>query len=84
MGWCIFPFSDIKKTANFYEEKLGFRIIKYLNDEKPHICMYRDDIEIILTKKGALPNHPIYEYGYDAYIYIDDQKKLQSELSENN
>ena len=33
------------------EEKLGFRIIKYLNDEKPHICMYRDDIEIILTKK---------------------------------
>ena len=46
--------------------------------------MYRDDIQIILTKKGVLPNHPIYEYGYDAYIYIDDQKKLQSELSKNN
>ena len=36
--------------------------------------MYKDDIEIILTKtnKQVLPNHTIYEYGYDEYIYIND------------
>ena len=46
--------------------------------------MYKDDIGIILTKKGVLLNHPIYEYGYDAYIYIDDQEKLQSGLSKKS
>ena len=73
----------LKKTANFYEERLGFRNILYLDVEHPHICMYKDDIEIILTKtnKQVLPNHMIYEYGYDAYIYINDQEKFQSVLS---
>ena len=48
--------------------------------------MYKDDIEIILTKtnKQVLPNHTIYEYGYDAYIYINDQEKFQSELSKKS
>lgn len=47
------------------------------------IRMYKDDIEIILTKtnKQVLPNHTVYEYGYDEYIYINVQEKFQSGLS---
>lgn len=34
---CIFPCNDIKKTANFFEEKLGFRIVLQLDVEHPHV-----------------------------------------------
>lgn len=45
----IFPTIDIRKTAEYYKTKLKFDIVEYLQSEQPHICMYKDNIEIILT-----------------------------------
>jgi catechol 2,3-dioxygenase-like lactoylglutathione lyase family enzyme len=53
MSHCIFPTPDIIKTADFYEQQMGFKAVKYLEAKEPHICLYRDSTEIILTKTNG-------------------------------
>jgi len=80
---CIFPCDDIRKTAAYYEQKLRFRAVEYLDSAEPHICLYRDSAEIILTQtKGSkfVPNRTLYGYGYDAYFYTREQERLQNEF----
>ncbi|MFS1515755.1 VOC family protein [Bacillus sp. SCS-151] len=84
---CIFPTKNIMKTANFYEEKMGFRVANYLNSNEPHICLYRDTTEIILTKSNGqkvIPNRELYGYGYDAYFITKNQEELQEEMVNSN
>jgi len=79
----VFPTPNIEKTAKYYEEILGFKAVQYLNAKEPHICLYRDSTEIILTKANAdkvFPNRELYGYGYDAYFITDDQDGLQKEF----
>ena len=82
---CVFTTVDIQSTANYYEQKLGFKQVKYLNCSEPHICLYRDNVEIILTisDKMIIPNHLMYGYGYDVYFYTDKQKELADEFLNN-
>ncbi|MET3210346.1 UNVERIFIED_CONTAM: catechol 2,3-dioxygenase-like lactoylglutathione lyase family enzyme [Paenibacillus sp. PvR008] len=50
---------NTEKTSEFYSRYLGFRAVSYLEAEEPHICLYRDDTEIILTKslgQKVVPN----------------------------
>ncbi|MCT1904975.1 VOC family protein [Oceanobacillus sojae] len=80
---CIFPTKDIIKTANYYEQKMGFKAIPYLNANEPHICLYRDTTEIILIKTNGqkvIPNRDLYGYGYDAYFITKNQEELQEEM----
>ncbi|WP_256943745.1 hypothetical protein [Bacillus sp. K2I17] len=79
---CIFPAPDIIKTANFYEQKMGFKAVQYMNINQPHICLYQDTTEIILTKSNrqkVIPNRDLYGYGYDAYFITKNQEELQKE-----
>lgn len=82
---CIFPTPNIKKTAEYYVSKLGFRAVEYLECQEPHICLYRDDSEIILLQANTAtvtPNRTLYGYGYDAYLYTDKQEMLEQEFSQ--
>jgi catechol 2,3-dioxygenase-like lactoylglutathione lyase family enzyme len=82
---CVFPCPDIEKTADYYAKKMGFKAVPYLDTAEPHICLYRDKTEIILTKANrekVFPNRELYGYGYDAYFITDTQKELQDELSQ--
>lgn len=84
---CVFPTPDIIKTANFYEQMMGFKAVKYLDANEPHICLYRDTTEIILTKtigKKVIPNRELYGYGYDAYFITKNQEELQDEFINSN
>jgi len=84
---CIFPVPDIRNTTKFYTEKLGFRAIEYLECLEQHVCLYRDDVEIILLRANTdkvLPNRTLYGYGYDAYLYAENQELLEKEFTENN
>ncbi len=79
----IFPTPNIKKTADFYVRNLGFKAVEYLNVNEPHICLYKDNIEIILTDsngKKVVPNREMYGYGYDVYIIVNDVEELQKEF----
>ena len=82
---CIFSVPDIRKTAGFYVTDLGFRAVEYLGCKEPHICLYRDEIEIILLKASVdkvLPNRTLYGYGYDVYLYAENQEALEKEFTE--
>lgn len=84
---CIFPSEDIIKTANFYEQKMGFKAVHYLSANEPHICLYRGTTEIILIKTNGqkvIPNRELYGYGYDAYFITKNQEELQEELVNSN
>ncbi|MBQ4424843.1 MAG: glyoxalase [Lachnospiraceae bacterium] len=80
---CIFPVPDIRKTTEYYVRKLGFSAVPYLNCKEPHVCLYLDKAEIILLqadKDKVLPNRELYGYGYDAYLYSDEQDSLEERL----
>jgi catechol 2,3-dioxygenase-like lactoylglutathione lyase family enzyme len=80
---CVFPSPDILKTSEYYEKILGFRAVQYLDAKEPHICLYRDSEEIILTKsngKTVIPNRKLYGYGYDVYFITDNQQELHDEF----
>lgn len=81
----VFPATDIRATAAFYAEKLGFRRVDYLDAKEPHVCLYRERVEIILTQshgQKVIPNHVLYGYGGDAYIITRNQQELQDEFTE--
>lgn len=50
---CIFPVPNIKKTAEFYVSKLEFSAVEYLECKEPHICLYKDSVEIILLQSNT-------------------------------
>ncbi len=80
---CVFPVPDIKKTAQYYVDVLSFRAVEFLNVKEPHICLYRDGTEIILTQANTdkvYPNRELYGYGEDAYFITMKQEALQDEL----
>ena len=77
---CIFPVPDIKRTTAFYVCRLGFTAVPYLNCREPHVCLYLDKCEIILLQSNTdrvRPNRELYGYGYDAYLYTDNQESLE-------
>lgn len=85
MTHSVFPTPNIKRTADFYVKNLGFNAVEYLNSSEPHICLYKDDIEIILTDskgKPVIPNRKLYGYGYDVYIIVNDRKQIQKEFED--
>lgn len=85
MSLCVFPSPDVENTANYYTEKMGFRAVSYLNATEPHICLYRDATEVILTRSNGqkvIPNRELYGYGYDAYFITDRQEELEKEFSD--
>lgn len=75
-SYCVFPCKDVNKTAEYYVAEIGFKRVDYLDLAKPHICLYRDNIEIILTKilngQKVISNHVLYGYGGDAYVIVKD------------
>jgi cytidine deaminase/predicted enzyme related to lactoylglutathione lyase len=83
----MFPSEDMNRTAEFYEEKIGFRRVDYMESKEPHICLYRGETEIIVTgiTNGAslVPNRELYGYGEDAYFITDEQDALYEEFQKN-
>ena len=68
----VFISRDIKKTVEFYTEKLGFKSAKHYDKAENFATIYRDDIEfvIIQAKPGEMPSTTrCHRTGHDdAYI----------------
>ena len=45
---------DINRTAQFYQDQLGFEVVNHLENEEKFAACYRDNVELVLveTKKG--------------------------------
>lgn len=81
----VFPTPNIKLTSEFYIKKLKFSAVEYLSSSKSHICLYRNNVEIILIDskgKKVIPNRDLYGYGYDVYIIVNNQEELQKKLED--
>jgi catechol 2,3-dioxygenase-like lactoylglutathione lyase family enzyme len=62
---------DIRKTADWYREKLGFRVVEQFDSPEPFAAIYRDSVELILvqSKFGTVErNRARYGAGYDAFL----------------
>ncbi|MBL4937025.1 VOC family protein [Clostridium sp. YIM B02515] len=70
----VFISKDVKKTVEFYVEKLGFKFAEHYDKIDNFATIYRDSIEIVIvqTKFGQIQsNTKRYGAGYDAYIDTD-------------
>jgi len=66
--------ADAAKTAEYYHNIMGFRMVKNFDCREKFAALYRDDIEIIIVqlKHGKVQsNHQKYGAGYDVYITPD-------------
>ena len=83
----LLPVPDMKKTANYYKKNLEFTIVAYLNSESPHICLYRDSVEIVLLQsklQQIQPNRILHGTGYDGYFTGKNIKPFYEECVKNN
>jgi len=70
----VFISENVKKTVDFYVEKLGFIFAAHYDIIDNFATIYRDDIEFIIVqaKFGKIEsNTKRYGAGYDAYINTD-------------
>ena len=66
-----FVTSDVRKTATYYHDVLGFRVVSHYDHAEPFAALYRDSIEIVVVQAKfgeILPNRTRYGAGYDAYL----------------
>jgi hypothetical protein len=56
--------------------------VKRLDAQKPHICLYRDETEVILirAKAAIVTNRRMCGCGYDAYFITRHQEALPEEF----
>lgn len=83
----ILQVPNLNITSDYYEEKLNFKAVKYLNFEQPHVCLYRDLVEIVLTKSKLSeiqPNRMIHGYGFDGYFTGKSIEKIYEECVSND
>lgn len=70
----VFVSKDVRKTVEFYVEKLGFKYAKHYAKIESFATIYRDSIEFVIVqaKYGEVEsNTKRYGVGYDAYIDTD-------------
>jgi predicted lactoylglutathione lyase len=81
----VFVTSDVEKTAGYYRQVLGFRVVEHYDQEEKFAALYRDDIEIVVvqSKYGqVLSNQERYGAGYDAYLDPEDLEDVDALYSE--
>ena len=76
-GVIVFVVPDVRKTAEYYHDVLGFHVVAHYDKEEAFAALYRDAVEIIVVqaKRGeVLSNQERYGAGYDSYI---DPERLE-------
>lgn len=81
-----FLVADVRRAAEYYRDRLGFRIIGYFFEEPPVFAMVdRDRAEIHLRRaddglKGS--NRERVGDALDCYVRVDDVEALHAEFRE--
>ena len=79
---------DVVKTAEFYRDELGFKILGYFLDPPVYAMVSRDGAEIHFGKadnNSVQVNESVRKrLGTDVYIWVSDIDQLFAELSGRN
>jgi catechol 2,3-dioxygenase-like lactoylglutathione lyase family enzyme len=71
----VFVTPDARKTAAYYRDVLGFRIVEHYDKAEPFATLYRDTVEIVVVQAkfgSVVSNKARYGAGYDAYLDPED------------
>lgn len=80
--------NNLKTTAAYYRDKLGFQVVEHYENSEPFAATYHDKVEIVLVQKAhgqVLSNRERYGAGFDAYLVPDSPESVRAffhELSE--
>ena len=82
-----FVVTDVVKTAEYYRDFLGFKILGYFLDPPVYAMVARDGVEIHFGKADGdkiQVNESVRKgLGSDAYIFVSDVQKLYEEFLTN-
>src|SRR4030095_10596075 len=82
-----FVVTDVIKTAEYYRDFLGFKILNYFLDPPVFAIVERDGVEIHFGKSDKVDsktNSTKRKVGYDAYIWTSDIDALFEEFKVKN
>jgi len=71
----VFTVPDARRTAAFYRDVLGFRVVEHYEYAEPFATLYRDAVEFIVVQAQfgkVVSNREQYGSGYDAYLDPED------------
>jgi catechol 2,3-dioxygenase-like lactoylglutathione lyase family enzyme len=80
---------DVVRTAEYYRDELGFKILGYFADPPVYAMVERDEVEIHFGKADEGAAVQVNEnlrrgLGNDLYIWVSDIDALFDELSAKN
>ena len=80
---------DVVATAEYYRDKLGFKILGYFADPPVYAMVERDEVEIHFGKADEGSTVQVNEtlrkgVGNDLYIWVSDIDAMFEELSARN
>jgi catechol 2,3-dioxygenase-like lactoylglutathione lyase family enzyme len=82
----FFLVADVTKAAEFYRDRLGFRIVGYFFEDPPVFAMVGRDEQIIMLslmqsgRRGG-SNRAFKGEAVDAYLWTDDVDSLHAAFS---
>jgi len=77
----VFVTLEIAKTATYYQDVLGFKVVEHYDRQEKFAALYRDSIEIILVQAqfGSIQsNRERYGAGFDAYLVPESPEAVEA------
>ena len=82
----VFVVPDVVKTAEYYRDVLGFKLLSYFLDPPVYAMLERDGVEIHFGKSDngeSVTNESARKgLGIDAYVFVKDVQSLYEEFME--
>ena len=82
----VFLTENVERTAQYYQDILGFRVVTHYDQSEKFAALYRDEVEIVVVQARfgpVLANRQRYGAGYDAYLdpeTVEDVDSLYQEF----
>lgn len=63
--------ADVRRTAEYYRDVLGFEVVEHYESAEPFVTLYRDSVELVVVQaaRGQVESNAArYGAGYDVYL----------------
>jgi uncharacterized glyoxalase superfamily protein PhnB len=67
--------SDLRRTADYYRDVLGFELVEHYEAPEPFATLYRDSVEVVVVQAehGQVESNAArYGAGFDVYLDPED------------
>jgi len=70
----VFVSPDLRRTARYYRDVFGFRVVEHYEATEAFVALYRDSVEIVVvqSKQGEIESNRA-RYGADFDAYLDPE-----------